>query len=86
MELNQYRDEAGSFLKHWDHDLLDALEAEFKLLKTSADDADAFRHQVYDMLFLLFEMASKFGMDLDMEWNKGRKRKEEKYGWRMPEG
>ena len=84
MGLNRYRNEAGSFLAHWDHDLWEALEAEFELLKTSVDDPDAFRHQAYDMLFLLFEMASRFNMDLDMEWNRGREKKREKYGWRMP--
>jgi hypothetical protein len=37
------------------------------------------RHQVYDMLFLLFEIAAQRGFDLDAEWNRGRERKEKKY-------
>ncbi len=31
------------------------------------------------MLFILFEMVSDHKFDLDNEWNKGRKRKEENY-------
>lgn len=40
---------------------------------------DKLRHQIYDMLFILFEIAADNKFDLDAEWDKGRQRKKEKY-------
>jgi len=84
MSLNDYRDEAGDFLtkinaKNNSEDKIGMLEEEFGLLKGAVDTPERLRHQIYDMMFLLFEIASVHGFDLDEEWDKGRKRKQEKY-------
>lgn len=87
MSLNGYRDEAEDFLKKIGakNDGSDTkvkvnmLEEEFNILKEVIDNPDKLKHQIYDMLFILFEIASDHKFDLDNEWNKGRKRKEEKY-------
>lgn len=87
MSLNDYKDEAGMFLKSIgarnDESDIDArlsmLEEEFNILKEVTDNPDKLKHQIYDMLFILFEIASDHKFDLDSEWNKGRERKEEKY-------
>jgi hypothetical protein len=57
------------------------LEEEFKLLKAAVDENDLnkSRHQVYDMLFLLFEVSADYNFDLDKEWDLGRERKQKKY-------
>ena len=87
MPLNEYRDEAGRFLQavHASAEpvehILAMLRQEMNLLQnTSAEDRGAFRHQVYDCLFLLFEIAAQQEMDLDLEWIDGRFRKAQKYG------
>lgn len=85
MSLNSYRDEAEDFLKKIGakNDGSDTkvamLEEEFNILKEVKDNPDKLKHQIYDMLFILFEIASDHKFDLDNEWNKGRKHKEEKY-------
>jgi len=57
------------------------LEEEFQLLKASIDmnEGDKIRHQIYDMLFLLFEISVDYNFDLDSEWEIGRERKRQKY-------
>lgn len=85
MSLNTYRDEAGEFLKMIEADdiSLDSkiamLEKELNILKSSINKPNKFNHQIYDMLFLLFEIASETNFDIDTEWNFGRARKQEKY-------
>ncbi|AET68670.1 hypothetical protein Desor_3162 [Desulfosporosinus orientis DSM 765] len=86
MSLNNFRDEAGEFLKliAAKNDMSDTLkinmlEEEFNILKEVMDNPDKLKHQIYDMLFILFEIASDHQFDLDSEWNEGRKRKEAKY-------
>ena len=85
MALNTYRDEAGSFLKAIgaaDRDpveILAMLDEETLLLKQSIDDPPRLGHQVYDVMFLLMELAARFGLDLDAEWEKGRERKQARY-------
>ncbi|WP_407310636.1 hypothetical protein [Desulfosporosinus sp. SB140] len=86
MSLNNYRDEAGEFLKiigvkndMSDTQKVNMLEEEFNILKEVMDNPDRLKHQIYDMLFILFEIASAHQFDLESEWNEGRKRKEEKY-------
>ena len=37
------------------------------------------QHQLYDMIYLLFEIAAANDLDLDSEWQAGTKRKAEKY-------
>jgi NTP pyrophosphatase (non-canonical NTP hydrolase) len=85
--LNDYRDEAGRFLaaigegKGNKDKILTWLNEETVLLQKAADDGDwpKLRHQIYDVMFLLFELASRFDLDLDAEWETGRQRKQAKY-------
>lgn len=85
MSLNNYRDEAEEFLKgigagNQGTDMkINMLQEEFSILKEVKSSPDKLRHQIYDMLFILFEMAADYEFDLDEEWSKGRKRKKEKY-------
>jgi len=85
MSLNKYRDEAGRFLEAIDasgepiEKIIEMLEAELKTLKENAGDEAIVTHQLYDLLFLLFEIASRQQSNLDAEWEKGRMRKREKY-------
>ena len=85
MGLNDYRDEAGDFLAKIGaagvgiENKLIMLEEELNNLKASVDEPDKLKHQIYDMLFLLFEIASDYCFDLDAEWNKGRNRKQKYY-------
>ncbi len=85
MSLNKYRDEAGEFLEKIgakNNDIegkVKMLEEEFDLLKESINEPNKLNHQIYDMLFLLFEIASETNFDIDTEWNKGRIRKQKKY-------
>lgn len=87
MSLNNCRDEAGKFITAigaGEEDvsrILGWLEEELAELKdaTNSNDLPRLRHQVYDMLFLLFELAARFDLDLDAEWTAGRGRKRVKY-------
>ncbi len=87
MSLNDYRDEAREFLlkvnalgKNQDGKLA-WLTEELELLKHVVKDSDskAISHQIYDMMYLLFELAADYDCDLSSEWNAGEKRKLEKY-------
>jgi hypothetical protein len=85
MSLNVYRDEAGLFLeaiRASDEPVetkMKMLQDELNLLKISVQDAKVVAHQVYDILFLLFEIASQCNVDLDSEWCAGQSRKAKKY-------
>ena len=87
MTLNDYRDEAGEFLKAIAADrehvskILSWLDDELNELKGAAGKTDLLelRHQIYDILFLLFELAARFDLDIDAEWVAGRDRKRAKY-------
>ncbi|MGE5653829.1 MAG: GNAT family N-acetyltransferase [Bacillota bacterium] len=85
MGLNEYRDQAGAFLRRigaFDDDLsvvVAFLDEELTILKHSLDQDDRLCHQVYDLLFLLFELAAKKGFDIDREWLNGAARKAAKY-------
>jgi hypothetical protein len=80
MPLNDYRDEAGDFMKAVnDFDcpagrILDMLDEEVRLLREAVDDPARCRHKTYDALFLLFELAAIRDFDLDEEWNTCRPR------------
>ena len=82
MTLNAFRDEAGAFLKAVDpagetsvSKLIRMLDEEYATLKASIDKPDRLSHQVYDMLFLLFELAATKNIDLDAQWIQGRDKK-----------
>ena len=55
------------------------LDEEVALLKSSIGDRENLCHQIYDVLFILFELAGRYDCDLDLEWEKGRCKKQEKY-------
>ena len=87
MALNDYRDEAGEFTtaigageEHVSR-ILRWLDEELAELKdaTESNDLPRLRHQAYDMLFLMFELAAMSDLDLDAEWAAGRERKREKH-------
>ena len=82
MSLNEYRDEAGEFLKKVDQGniepiskIVKMLDNEFNELKASLDNQNRLAHQVYDILFLIFELAAKENLDLDKQWHLGRDKK-----------
>lgn len=87
MPLNTYRDEANTFLAAMgaqggpDGQKLAWLEEEFALLReaSAVGNEARIRHQIYDILFLLFELAAEHDFDLDEEWRAGAARKREKY-------
>lgn len=87
MSLNEYQNEVKDFMiqmnsLNGDNDQKIAwLEEEFELLKNAVNDSnkDRIKHQLYDMLYLLFEMSVDNGFDLEKEWLAGSKRKQEKY-------
>lgn len=85
MSLNNYRDETGEFMRQIgaldggiEHKI-EMLDEEFNLLKESINNPDRLRHQIYDMLFILFEIAFDKRFDIEYEWNKGREKKQKKY-------
>ncbi|MFC2015033.1 hypothetical protein ACFLUP_03475 [Chloroflexota bacterium] len=85
MELNEVRDEVAEFLKQMSAKqrpvsrVLDMLDQEIVLLKESLNDPKRLNHQLYDVLFLLFEIAAMRNLDLDSEWIQGREKKRIKY-------
>ena len=85
MNLNYYRDEAGRFLKsigaskeHVQKKIA-MIEEELEPLKKSTEYPHKMSHQVYDLMFLLFEIAAQYDLDLEKEWNEGRQMKKRKY-------
>ena len=85
MDLNGYRDEVAEFLDEIAAGeqpvsrVMNMLDEEIALLKESLDDRERLNHQLYDMLFLLFEIAAMYNLDMDSEWTQGRERKRTKY-------
>jgi hypothetical protein len=87
MSLNEYKNEVREFLIRMDslngdnHQKITWLNEEFKLLKKAVNNSerDKIEHQLYDILYLVFEMAADNDFDLDKEWKKGKIRKHEKY-------
>ena len=85
MGLNKLRDEAKEFLvgigqsQRKASEMVSMLDEEIALLKSSITNREKPCHQIYDVLFLLFELAGQYDCDLDLEWTKGREKKQEKY-------
>jgi len=87
MDLNGYKEQAKEFLIKIN--ALDEsaapkirwLEQELRLLKDAVEtnQQDKIRHQIYDMLYLLFEMAAEYDFDLVNEWDAGKEKKRVKY-------
>jgi hypothetical protein len=86
MNLNDYRDEADEFVRMIGatdepvDKILGWLDNELALLRKSLNDRPQLAHQIYDMLFLLFELAARHNLDIDEQWAQGRRRKRGKYG------
>jgi len=84
MNLNGYRDEVENFLKEIDNlgkntnQKINWLEKEFVLLKKAIVNSDhsSISHQIYDIMYLLFEISADYHCDLDKEWKAGNKKKE----------
>jgi hypothetical protein len=85
MSLNKYRDEVGEFLDRISareepiSRIIDMLDDEIALLKKSLSDRERLNHQLYDVLFILFEIAAMYNLDMDSEWTRGRDRKRARY-------
>lgn len=87
MTLNTYRDEVKEFLTRMDsldgdnEEKIKWLNEEFELFKMAVSNSERakIQHQLYDMLYLLFEIAADNDFDLDIEWNAGMKKKQIKY-------
>ena len=83
MCLNDYRDEVKEFLVKINsfgvnqEQKIMWIEKEFELLKSAVKNSDnkAISHQIYDMMYLLFEIAADNNSDLDSEWSNGNKKK-----------
>ena len=80
MSLNALRDEVASFLRVVDPDHLRAdgeilamLDEKYSELKQA--ESVQLPHRIYDVIFLLLELAATRHCDLDAEWNAGRIRK-----------
>lgn len=87
MSLNIYTVEVRDFLDRINSDnknnkqKIDWLKEEFELLQYAVESSDIpkIQHQIYDMMFLLFEIAAANNLDLDSEWHTGAIKKSEKY-------
>jgi hypothetical protein len=85
MGLNEYRDEVGEFLDGISaregpiSQVIDMLDEEITILKESLGNRERLNHQLYDVFFLLFEIAAMYNLDMDTEWTRGRDSKRAKY-------
>ncbi len=85
MALNNYRDEARRFMlklgnKVFDQETIIAhLEHEIARLKANQTNKPVLDHQIYDLLFLLMELAAHNQTDLNAEWDCDRARKQKYY-------
>ncbi len=84
--LNEYRNEAAEFLRMIGatdepvEKILGWLDEDLPRLRQSLHDRPELTHRVYDVMFLLFELAARYDLDMDEEWTQGRRRKLTKYG------
>lgn len=89
MDLNDYRDEAGDFLRQLGASkqevttLVKHMKEDFAQLMDFFNgrifDTVEMGHKTYDVIFLLMDLASRFDTDLNEEWKLGRQRKKKKY-------
>jgi hypothetical protein len=84
MGLNAFTDEARAFVEKIGaeesaDEILYMIAKGAKLLERFRDDRDGLCHQLYDLMFLLFELAAKCDFDMDAEWEKGREKKAIRY-------
>jgi len=82
MYLNILRDQVADFLnklkedKFTEDDIFNEIDNKLLIIRKSRDNDDEYRHQIYDILYLLLELAAKHNYDLDDEWQKGQIRKQ----------
>ena len=82
MSLNNLRDQAADFLnklkadKFTDADILHEIEQKLSMLKKSNAADQESCNQIYDIIYLLLELAAKHNYDLDAEWQKGQAKKQ----------
>lgn len=80
--LNDLRDQVAVFLNNLkrdnftEKDVIKNIEDELLILKESTNNNEQYSHQIYDILFLLLELAAKHKFDLDLEWHKGQIKKQ----------
>lgn len=85
MDLNSYKCEVQNFLKNlkgenWNTDYkISELGREYEKLKSNIDNKKLASHQIYDMIFILFEIACDLDIDIEKEWQNGKVRKQKKY-------
>ena len=87
MSFNLYIVEARDFLVKInaldeDHEIkIRMLDEEYTLLKKflKTNETDKIKHQIYDMLFILFEISAMYNLDLDTEWNNSQEKKKKYY-------
>lgn len=87
MCLNEKRDEVKEFLIKINalgknkEQKLEWLEKEFNLLKLAVENSEReyISHQIYDMMYLLFEIAADNDCDLNSEWSNGKAKKDKRY-------
>lgn len=85
MNLNSYKNEVQIFLNslksdNWNIDKkISELGKEYRKLKLGINDKKVSAHQIYDMLFILFEIAHDLDVDIEKEWQEGKIRKQQKY-------
>ena len=87
MSLNSFTEEVRDFLRKVNsgnennHQKIEWLREEFTQLQCAIERSDMpkVQHQLYDMMYLIFEIAAANDLDLDSEWKIGAERKAEKY-------
>lgn len=87
MSLNRYTEEVRGFLRKIKSDnesnqqKIEWLKEEFAQMQYAIESSNMpkVQHQLYDMIYILFEIAAANDLDLDSEWQAGAKRKAEKY-------
>jgi len=82
MSLNDYCDEVQRFMLGLEKDkvfsssiIITLIEQEFATLKININNKVIVDHQLYDLLFLLLELAVYNKTDLDSEWLLGKEKK-----------
>jgi hypothetical protein len=62
--------------KFTEDDILNEIDNKLLIIRKFRDDDNEYRHQIYDILYLLLELAAKHNYYLDDEWQKGQIRKQ----------
>jgi hypothetical protein len=81
MALNELKDEVQTFmtsLKNKCYDkktIIELIDKDLLTLKENLNTKSIVDHKLYDLLFLIFELAVHNKTDLDLQWDEGKKRK-----------